>query len=59
MTSIINPEELTFEQKIYTVAGFEPYKKYKVEFHKSIKKPVGIYFQYMNGCVLYSLINIG
>lgn len=59
MTSIINPEELTFEQKIYTVAGFEPYKKYKVEFHKSIKKPDGIYFQYMNGCVLYSLINIG
>ena len=59
MTSIINPEELTFEQKIYTVAGFEPYKEYKVEFRKSIKKPDGIYFQYMNGCVLYSLINIG
>ena len=38
MTSIINPEELTFEQKIYTVAGFEPYKKYKVEFRKPIKK---------------------
>ena len=59
MASIINPEELTFEQKIYTVAGFEPYKEYKVEFRKSIKKPDGIYFQYMNGCVLYSLINIG
>ena len=59
MASIINPEEITFEQKIYTVAGFEPYKEYKVEFHKSIKKPDGIYFQYMNGCVLYSLINIG
>ena len=59
MASIINPEEITFEQKIYTVAGFEPYKEYKVEFRKSIKKPDGIYFQYMNGCVLYSLINIG
>ncbi len=59
MASIKNPEEITFEQKIYTVAGFEPYKEYKVEFRKSIKKPDGIYFQYMNGCVLYSLINIG
>ena len=59
MASIINPEEISFEQKIYTVAGFEPYKEYKVEFRKSIKKPDGIYFQYMNGCVLYSLINIG
>ena len=37
MTSIINPEELTFEQKIYTVAGFGPYKEYKVEFRKSTK----------------------
>lgn len=48
-----------FEEKIYSSVGFEPYKAYKVEFNKKIKKPNGIYFQYNNGCVLYSLINIG
>ena len=48
-----------FEEKLYKIAGFQPYKSYKVEFSKTIKKPDGIYFQYNNGCVLYSLINIG
>jgi hypothetical protein len=41
------------------MVGFEPYKSYKVEFRKTYKQPDGIYFQYNNGCVLYSLINIG
>ena len=48
-----------FEEKLYKIVGFVPYKPYKVEFSKTIKKPDGIYFQYNNGCVLYSLINIG
>ena len=48
-----------FEEKLYKIAGFQPYISYKVEFSKTIKKPDGIYFQYNNGCVLYSLINIG
>jgi hypothetical protein len=48
-----------FEEQLYKIAGFVPYKPYKVEFSKTIKKPDGIYFQYNNGCVLYSLINIG
>ena len=54
-----NPKGLTFEEKLYKMVGFQPYKSYKVEFSKEIKKPDGIYFQYNNGCVLYSLINIG
>ena len=54
-----NPKGLTFEEKLYKMVGFQPYKSYKVEFSKTIKKPDGIYFQYNNGCVLYSLINIG
>jgi hypothetical protein len=54
-----SPNELNFEEKLYKIVGFEPYKNYKVEFRKTIKKPNGIYFQYNNGCVLYSLINIG
>ena len=53
------PKELTFEERLYKMAGFEPYKSYKVEFSKIKKKPDGIYFQYNNGCVLYSIINIG
>ena len=53
------PKELTFEERLYKMAGFEPYKAYKVEFSKIKKKPDGIYFQYNNGCVLYSIINIG
>ena len=48
-----------FEERLYKMVGFEPYKAYKVEFRKTIKRPDGIYFQYNNGCVLYSLINIG
>ena len=52
-------KELTFEERLYKMAGFEPYKAYKVEFSKIKKKPDGIYFQYNNGCVLYSIINIG
>ena len=47
------------EERLYKMVGFEPYKAYKVEFRKTIKRPDGIYFQYNNGCVLYSLINIG
>ncbi len=54
-----SPKELTFEEKLYKMVGFKPYKAYKVEFSKTINKPDGIYFQYNNGCVLYSLINIG
>ena len=54
-----NPKGLTFEEKLYKMVGFKPYKAYKVEFSKTINKPDGIYFQYNNGCVLYSLINIG
>ena len=52
-------KELSFEERLYKIAGFEPYKSYKVEFSKTKKKPDGIYFQYNNGCVLYSIINIG
>ena len=50
---------LEIEEKLYKMVGFEPYKAYKVEFLKKTKQPNGIYFQYNNGCVLYSLINIG
>ena len=53
------PKELTFEERLYKMVGFEPYKAYKVEFSKTYKQPDGIYFQYNNGCVLYSLMNIG
>ena len=51
--------ELTFEERLYKMAGFEPYKAYKVKFSKIKKKSFGLYFQYNNGCVLYSIINIG
>ena len=54
-----NQEKLTFEERLYKSVGFNPYKAYKVEFNKTINKPDGIYFQYNNGCILYSLINIG
>ena len=59
LTSSINPKELSFEERLYKMAGFIPYKPYKVEFSKTKKNPDGIYFQYNNGCVLYSIINIG
>ena len=59
LTRAQTPKELTFEEKLYKMAGFEPYKAYKVQFNKTYKQPDGIYFQYNNGCVLYSLINIG
>ena len=59
LTNSQNQKELTFEEKLYKMAGFEPYKAYKVQFNKTYKQPDGIYFQYNNGCVLYSLINIG
>ena len=59
LTKSQTQKELTFEEKLYKIAGFEPYKGYKVEFNKTYKQPNGIYFQYNNGCVLYSLINIG
>ena len=52
-------KKLTFEERLYKIAGFEPYKAYKVEFSKTKEKPNGIYFQYNNGCILYSLINVG
>ena len=52
-------KEVSFEERLYKMVGFEPYKSYKVEFRKTYKQPDGIYFQYNNGCVLYSLINIG
>ena len=58
-TKLKDKRELAFEERIYKIAGFEPYKSYKVEFSKTKKNPKGIYFQYNNGCVLYSLINIG
>ena len=54
-----NQIKLTFEERLYKSVGFKPYKAYKVEFNKTINKPDGIYFQYNNGCILYSLINIG
>ena len=54
-----NKIPISFEEKLYKIVGFNPYKPYKVEFSKTIKKPDGIYFQYNNGCVLFSLINIG
>ena len=59
LTSSISPKELSFEERIYKMAGFTPYKSYKVKFSKTKKNPDGIYFQYNNGCVLYSIINIG
>jgi len=52
-------KKLAFEERLYKIAGFEQYKSYKVKFSKTKKNPKGIYFQYNNGCVLYSLINIG
>ena len=52
-------KEVSFEERLYKMVGFEPYKSYKVEFRKTYKQPDGIYFQYNNGCVLYSLMNIG
>ena len=54
-----SPKEVSFEERLYKMVGFEPYKSYKVEFRKTYKQPDGIYFQYNNGCVLYSLMNIG
>ena len=54
-----NQIKLTFEERLYKSVGFKPYKAYKIEFNKTINKPDGIYFQYNNGCILYSLINIG
>ena len=59
ITKLKEKRELSFEERLYKIAGFEPYKSYKVEFSKTKKNPKGIYFQYNNGCVLYSLINIG
>lgn len=53
----ISNEEL--ESKLYSIAELTPYKAYKVEFRKEPIKPDGVYFQYNNGCVLYSLINLG
>ena len=50
-------EEL--ETKLYSIAELTPYKAYKVEFRENPVKPDGVYFQYNNGCVLYSLINLG
>ena len=50
---------LEVEQKLYSIAELTPYKAYKVEFRKNAIKPDGVYFQYNNGCVLYSLINLG
>ena len=54
-----NNKELTLEDKIYSLAGFKPYKSHTVEIQKNPKKPKGVYFQYNNGCILYSLINLG
>ena len=59
LTKKKSKKELTFEERLYKIVGFEPYKAYKVEFSKTYKQPDGIYFQYNNGCVLYSLMNIG
>ena len=59
LTNSISLKELSFEERLYKIAGFSPYKAYKVEFSKTKKKPDGIYFQYNNGCILYSIINIG
>ncbi len=54
-----NKKEPTLEDKIYSFAGLQPYKSYKVELQKNPKRPKGVYFQYNNGCILYSLINLG
>ena len=59
ITKMKDEKKLTFEERLYKIAGFEPYKAYKVEFSKAKKKTNGIYFQYNNGCILYSLINVG
>ena len=59
LTKFKRSKPKTFEEKLYEMVGFTPYKSYKVEFRKTFKKPDGIYFQYNNGCVLYCLINIG
>jgi hypothetical protein len=50
---------IEIENKLYSIAELTPYKAYKVEFRKNPIKPDGVYFQYNNGCVLYSLINLG
>lgn len=47
------------EAKLYSIAELSTYKAYKVEFREKPIKPDGVYFQYNNGCVLYSLINLG
>lgn len=47
------------EKILYSIAELTPYKAYKVEFRENPIKPDGVYFQYNNGCVLYSLINLG
>lgn len=47
------------QNKLYSIAELTPYKAYKVEFRENPIKPDGVYFQYNNGCVLYSLINLG
>jgi hypothetical protein len=54
-----NNKNLTLEEKIYSFAGLKPYKSYKIELKKNPIKPKGVYFQYNNGCILYSLINLG
>ena len=51
--------EQEIEKKLYSIAELTPYKAYKVEFREKPIKPDGVYFQYNNGCVLYSLINLG
>ncbi len=59
ITKLKDEKKLEFEERLYKIEGFEQYKSYKVKFSKTKKNPKGIYFQYNNGCVLYSLINIG
>ena len=58
-TFLIPRKKLTFEERLYKIAGFEPYKAGKVQLSKPIKKQDNIYFQLNNGCILYSLINGG
>ena len=58
-TFLIPKKKLTFEERLYKIAGFEPYKAGKVQLSKPIKKQENIYFQLNNGCILYSLINGG
>lgn len=47
------------ENKLYSIAELTPYKAYKVDFREKPIKPDGVYFQYNNGCILLSLINLG